>query len=329
MLVCVTGGTGHLGSALIRQLLSLGYRVRVLVRKSSMTNSINDLDVEIVLGDVTDPSSLSNAFKGTNQVFHLAGLVSIMPRMGTKMFDVNVRGTLNVIDACEKNSVERLIYTSSIHAIPPSPESMITNETNVIDPDLVEGDYGKSKALATIEVIKSSQNGSLECVIVCPTGIIGPYDYHSSYIGRTIGLYCSRKIPAYVSGGYDFVDVRDVATGTISASQNGNPGQHYILSGQAVTVEEFFNELQLNTSILRPKIKIPMTLAHLASYASGFGASFIGKDAVLTPYSIKTLGSNSMISSQLARKELGFNPRNWTESLTDQICWMRENGIIN
>ena len=310
MLVCVTGGTGHLGSALIRQLLSLGYRVRVLVRKSSMTNSINDLDVEIVLGDVTDPSSLSNAFKGTNQVFHLAGLVSIMPRMGTKMFDVNVRGTLNVIDACEKNSVERLIYTSSIHAIPPSPESMITNETNVIDPDLAEGDYGKSKALATIEVIKSSQNGSLECVIVCPTGIIGPYDYHSSYIGRTIGLYCSRKIPAYVSGGYDFVDVRDVATGTISASQNGNPGQHYILSGQAVTVEEFFNELQLNTSILRPKIKIPMTLAHLASYASGFGASFIGKDAVLTPYSIKTLGSNSMISSQLARKELGFNPRN-------------------
>tara|TARA_Y100000588_G_scaffold67476_1_gene68368 strand:+ start:30325 stop:31209 length:885 start_codon:yes stop_codon:yes gene_type:complete len=294
-----------------------------------MTNSINDLDVEIVLGDVTDPSSLSNAFKGTNQVFHLAGLVSIMPRMGTKMFDVNVRGTLNVIDACEKNSVERLIYTSSIHAIPPSPESVITNETNVIDPDLVEGDYGKSKALATIEVIKSSQNGSLECVIVCPTGIIGPYDYHSSYIGRTISLYCSRKIPAYVSGGYDFVDVRDVATGTISASQNGNPGQHYILSGQAVTVEEFFNELQLNTRILSPKIKIPIKLANLASYASGFGASFIGKDAVLTPYSIKTLGSNSMISSQLARKELGFKPRNWTESLTDQICWMRENGIIN
>ncbi len=329
MLVCVTGGTGHLGSALIRQLLFLGYRVRVLVRKSSMTNSINDLDVEIVLGDVTDPSSLSNAFKGTNQVFHLAGLVSIMPRMGTKMFDVNVRGTLNVIDACEKNSVERLIYTSSIHAIPPSPESVITNETNVIDPDLVEGDYGKSKALATIEVIKSSQNGSLECVIVCPTGIIGPYDYHSSYIGRTISLYCSRKIPAYVSGGYDFVDVRDVATGTISASQNGNPGQHYILSGQAVTVEEFFNELQLNTRILSPKIKIPIKLANLASYASGFGASFIGKDAVLTPYSIKTLGSNSMISSQLARKELGFKPRNWTESLTDQICWMRENGIIN
>ena len=105
-----------------------------------MTNSMDDLDVEIVLGDVTDPSSLSKAFIGANQVFHLAGLVSIMPRMGTKMFDVNVRGTLNVINACENSSVERLIYTSSIHAIPPSPEGMITNESNMIDPDLVEGD---------------------------------------------------------------------------------------------------------------------------------------------------------------------------------------------
>jgi dihydroflavonol-4-reductase len=193
-----------------------------------------------------------------------------MPRMETRMFNVNVRGTINVINACEKTSVERLIYTSSIHAILPSSVGISTDETNVIDPNLVEGDYSKSKALATLEVIKSSQNTSLECVIVCPTEIIGPYDYHSSYIGRTISLYCSRKFPAYISGGYDFVDVRDVATGTISASQNGNPRQHYILSGQQVTVEEFFNELQLNTRIPRPKIKIPMPLVHLASYASGF-----------------------------------------------------------
>ena len=324
MLVCVTGATGHLGNALIRQLLSIGYRVRVLVRKSSMTNSINDLDVEIVLGDVTDPSSLSNAFKGTKQVFHLAGLVSIMPRMGTKMFDVNVRGTLNVINACEKNSVERLIYTSSIHAIPPSPESMITNETNVIDPDFVEGDYGKSKALATIEVIKSSQNGSLECVIVCPTGIIGPYDYHSSYIGRTISLYCSRKIPAYVSGGYDFVDVRDVSKAAVNLTNSSIHSERFILVSENLPYKEVFQEIArcLNKPI--PNVVASKKMLEFAWRAALLKSIFTGKTPSITKDNSRTSSQEFYYDATKLKKTIDFEFININDSIKNAASYFLE-----
>ena len=327
-MVIVTGATGHIGNVLVRELLARGVVVRALVLPDDDKRPLAGLDIETVHGDVTDPVSLKSAFAGAELVFHLAGIVTIMPGMASVLERVNVGGMRNVIAACRASGVRRLVYTSSIHAIAEPPHGTVIDESQPFDPDRVLGDYARSKARATLLLLDEVRKGGLDAVICCPTGVIGPWDYGISNIGQLILDFASGHLKSYVSGAYDFVDVRDVARGLVLAADKGQPGRHYIFSGAQVQVPELMEELARDIGYPAPTYRIPTVIARTAGIFASVYYRLLRRKPVFTAYSIDVLQSNSLVSSARAREELGFTSRPWQESIRDHVEWFRTEGML-
>ncbi len=326
-MILVTGATGHIGNVLVRELLARNKKVRVLTLPSEDISSLDGLDVDITEGDIRQVGSLIRAFIGCEVVFHLAGIISILPGKKELLHQTNVVGTRNVVDACLEADVRRLIYTSSIHAVKEPPHGTIIDETCPYDPDAVLGDYAKSKAQATLEVLGGVKRG-LEVVVACPTGVIGPYDYRISEMGQLIITLVKGKLKAYLDGAYDFVDVRDVAKGLVLVYEKGRPGESYILSGDQVTIRELLQILKEVSGIEVPSFLIPGWLARTVGKLATPYYILTKTKPLFTAYSVDVLTSNSQISSAKARRELGYSTRPVKESITDAVAWFRENGKL-
>jgi dihydroflavonol-4-reductase len=327
-MIVVTGATGHVGNVLVRHLISSRQAVRALVLPDDDLRPLAGLDVEIIYGDVTDLASLESAFGGVDIVFHLAGIVTIMPRMEKALQRVNVGGVRNVAAACRTAAVRRLVYTSSVHAIAEPPKGTAIDESQPFDLDRVLGDYARSKARATLLLLDEVGKGGLDAVICCPTGVIGPADYGISSIGQLILDFAGGQLKSYVSGAYDFVDVRDVARGLSLAAEKGQTGRHYILSGAQVGVPELMKELEKAIGRPAPTYRIPPAIARAAGVLASAYYRLLRRRPLFTAYSIDVLRSNSQVSSARARQELGFTSRPWQESIRDQVEWFRTQGIL-
>ncbi len=327
-MMVVTGATGHIGNVLGREVRARGQGVRALVMPAEDDRPLEGLDVELVHGDVRHLPSLKAAFTGVDVVFHLAGIVTIMPGMRAILEAVNVGGVRNVIDACRAAGVRRLVYTSSVHAIAEPSHGTVIDESQPFDPDQVLGDYARSKARATLLLLDEVRKGGLDAVVCCPTGVIGPWDYRISNIGQLILDLASGHLRSYVRGAYDFVDVRDVATGLILAAERGQSGHHYILSGAQVQVPELMKELERNIGYKAPGYEIPSGIARAAGVLAGVYYRVMRRRPVFTAYSIDVLTSNSQVSSARAREELGFTARRWQDSIRDHVEWFRAEGML-
>lgn len=326
-MIVVTGATGHIGNVLVRELLEKGEKVRALVYPNEDASSLDGLMVERFSGDVTDLGSLMEAFKGADVVYHLAGIVSISSGQKKILHSVNAEGTKNVVKACIEAGVRRLVYTSSVHAIVEAPHGIAIDETYPFDPNRVFGDYGKSKAMASLEVLEGVKHG-LDAVIVCPSGVIGPYDYRISELGHIVLDYSNKKLKAYIDGAYDFVDVRDVVNGMMLACEKGRKGENYILSGERVTIKGIFNILENLTGIKQPSFKVPLWLVKLAALFTPIYYRCTRTKPIFTSYSIRVLKSNCLISSNKAKKELGYSPRPISTSIEDSIKWFKRMGLV-
>jgi len=323
-MILVTGATGHIGNVLIRRLLAQGEEVRALVWRGEDTTPIKGLDVEQVEGDVLDPASLIPAMQGVDSVYHLAGIISIMPGRNPFVWQVNVEGTRNVLDAARRAQVRRLVYTSSIHAIARAPHGVEMDESLGFDANNPYGEYDRSKATASLEVQKASAEG-LNAVIVCPTGVIGPYDFRGSEMGEVIRGAAEAHPMFYVEGAYDFVDVRDVADGMIAAEKHGRQGESYILSGQKLSVRYMLATVREVTGKAFSSVKIPFSLAEFAARYTPWYYRRTQNKPRFTPYSLEVLQSNSNISHKKAASELGYKPRPVYESIADSVRWFLEN----
>jgi dihydroflavonol-4-reductase len=322
-MILVTGATGHIGNVLVRKMIEQGEKVRALIWRGEDTTPLEDLNVETVEGDVLDPESLELAFKGVEKVFHLAGIISIMPGQNPFVWRVNVEGTRNVLNAARQAGVRRLVYTSSIHAIHRAQHGKVIDESLPFDPNTPYGAYDRSKAEASLEVQKAAQQG-LEAVIICPTGVIGPYDYRRSEMGSVILDAALGKTSPYVDGAYDFVDVRDVADGMILAEKKGQRGESYILSGQKVSVRYLLETVREVTGKAFTSIKIPFNLAEFAAKFTPYYYRWSKARPRFTPYSLEVLRSNADISHAKASRELGYRPRKVYESIADTVRWFLE-----
>ena len=327
-MIVVTGAAGHVGNVLVRELVDRGQIVRALILPYDDHRPLAGLNVEITHGDVTDLKSLISAFVEADLVFHLAGIVTIMPGMKRELERVNVGGIHNVATACRAAGVRRLVYTSSIHAIAEPPQGTVIDESQPFNSDRVLGDYARSKARATLLLLDEVDKGELDAVICCPTGIIGPWDYGISSIGQLILDFASGHLKSYVSGAYDFVDVRDVAKGLVLAAEKGRSGRHYIFSGAQVQVPELMKELAYNIGYPAPTYRIPATIARTAGMLASVYYRLLRRQSVFTAYSIDVLRSNSQVSSVRAREELGFTSRPWQESIHDHVEWFRTEGML-
>ncbi len=323
-MILVTGATGHIGNVLIRKLLDRGEEVRALIWRDEDIMPLKDLDVERVPGDVLDPASLEPAMRGVDTVYHLAGIISIMPGRNPFVWRVNVEGTRNVLEAAQHANIRRLIYTSSIHAIARAPHGAIMDELLGFDQNNPYGEYDRSKAAASLEVQKAAAKG-LDAVIVCPTGVIGPYDFKGSELGEVIRSASEARTMLYVEGAYDFVDVRDVADGLIAARERGRKGESYILSGHKLSVRYMLETVREVTGKAFASVKIPFSLAELAARYTPWYYERTQAKPRFTPYSLEVLRSNSNISFKKALAELGYRPRPVYELIADTVRWFLEN----
>ena len=316
----VTGATGHIGNVLVRKLLERGENVRALILPGESRESISGLKVEAFEGDILNLDSVFESMRGIKGIFHLAGVISIMPGPNPFVRKVNVEGTKNILRAASEKKI-KLIYTSSIHAIQRVDASAgVIDESVPYDMNNPYGAYDRSKAEATLEVLNAARSG-LEAVVACPTGVIGPYDFRGSMMGAVIHGAAVAKPTLYVDGAYDFVDVRDVADGLIAAAENGKRGESYILSGQKITVRYLLETVREITGKHFFQMKIPFDLAKFAAIFTPVYYRFANETPRFTPYSLEVLQSNSNISHAKATRELGYKPRPIFDSIRDAVKW--------
>lgn len=318
----VTGATGHIGNVLVRKLLGRGEKVRALIPRGESREPLNGLDVEAVEGDVLNLDSLFASMRGIRGIFHLAGIISIMPGPNPFVRKVNVEGTKNILRAAKEAGVEKFVYTSSIHAIQRVEEGVI-DESLPYDTDNPYGAYDRSKAEATLEALAAAHAG-LEAVVACPTGVIGPYDYRGSMMGAVIRDAAAAKPALYVDGAYDFVDVRDVADGLIAAAEKGKRGESYILSGNKISVRYLLETVREITGRKFFQIKIPFDLAQFFALFTPMYYRLTRATPRFTPYSLEVLRSNANISHAKATRELGYKPRTIYETISDTVKWFLE-----
>lgn len=320
----VTGATGHIGNVLVRLLIERGEHVRAMIMPGEDPSPLNGLDVQIVEADVLDYQSLLKAFENVDVVFHLAGIISILPGKDHMLQAVNVIGTRNVIQAARSSGVRRLVYTSSIHALKRVPDGVLIDETVPFDTEHAISSYDSSKASASLDVLNTVRDG-LDAVIVCPTGVIGPYDFRLSELGQLILDCVDQKPMLYIDGAYDFVDVRDVADGLILAADKGRRGESYILSGERIEVLDIIKTVQEVLGKRLFSLKVPFSLARFIAKLTPFYYRLTQVKPRFTSYSLATVTSNSYISHAKANAELGYNPRPLQETLADTARWFLEN----
>lgn len=323
-MILVTGAAGHIGNVLVRELLARGKTVRAMLLPGEDRTPLDGLNVEIVEANVLNVSQLTNAFEGVDTVFHLAGLISILPGKDEMVDRVNVEGTRNVIQAARMMGVRRLVYTSSIHALARLPNDQVIDETAPFDPKNSAGEYDRSKAKASLEVLSAARNG-LNAVIVCPTGVIGPYDFRLSELGSLIKDWMANKPSWLIDGAYDFVDVRDVVNGMIAASEHGISGESYILSGEKMTIKNLMLIVKELLHLKPRPLVVPVWLARIAAEFTPQIYRLTHSKPRFTRYSIITVTGGSNISHAKATRDLNYQPRSLRQSLADTVAWFHEN----
>lgn len=326
-MMVVTGAPGHLGNNLVRLLLDRGERVRAMALKGEDLSPLRGLDVEIVEGDVREPATLDRAFQGATTVFHLASVISLLPGHSDLLEQVNVRGARNVAESCLRVGVKRLVYTSSIHALTEPPHGIGIDESAGCDPSRLRMEYAKTKAKGTLQVLEVVKRG-LDGVIVYPSGVIGPNDFRPSEAGQMILDFVRGRIPAVVDGGYNFVDVRDVAQGHIAAADKGVSGEGYILAGEWISVADVLKEVSTLVGRPVPRFRVPTVLIGALAKALMFCSRATGREPLVTADMIEALLSNSQAASAKARTELGYSPRPIRRSIRDAVGWFRQAGMM-
>ena len=241
-LTLVTGGSGFLGSAVVRALIERGVRVRALVRASSPRDNLRGLDCEVVVGDLTDRRSLKAALKDVRYLFHVAADYRLWARDPSEIIRANVEGTLNLKREALAAGVERIVYTSSVAALRVAGATAPVDEAAALSPEEAIGAYKRSKTMAERAVEDMILREGLPAIIVSPTTPIGPRDIRPTPTGRILLDAARGRIPAFVDTGLNFVHVDDVAAGHLQAFEKGRIGERYILGGENLTLRQLLEK---------------------------------------------------------------------------------------
>ncbi len=328
MSTLVTGATGFLGSHIARKLVERGDKVKLLLRKTSRTSNIDDIDAERVYGDVTDKESIENALKGCNKLYHTAGAVSFRKADYQKMEDINVGGTNNVMSAALEQGMEKVVYTSSVAAIGVDPNGGIANEDTEFTLEDLGVQYLNTKHRAEEAALSYHQQG-LPVVVVNPAVVIGPGDVYLSSTAF-ISWFCKKKFPGYMEGTLNMVDVEDVANGHLLAAEKGKDGERYILGNVNLTLLELFKMLERITGISRPKMKIPYVMALASGYLVErvLGLQF-PNFSTMDVDSVKLSKFRWHYDCSKAKNELGYETSDIEQSVINTVDWFKENGYLD
>ena len=314
----VTGGSGFLGSHVVRALAARGDDLRLLLRRGSSVDHLTDLEFERASGDVLDRRAVARATKGADRVFHIAGTTSMLPKHREKVFDLNVKGTRIVLEESLSAGVERVVFTSSVAAIGPARPRSTADETQPFRAGSLGIAYVNSKHEAEVEALRLAAHG-LPVVIVNPSFVLGPDDPRGTSM-ELVSRFLLGRIPAYVSGGLNIVDVRDVATGHVLAEEKGEPGERYILAARNFTFDRLFADMARLSGRDHAPVKLPGPPTLLAVEMMGRA----GIPVPISPDEVRSASCWWTYRNAKARRELGFAPRPHEETLEDAIRWQMD-----
>ncbi|HXZ95438.1 MAG TPA: hopanoid-associated sugar epimerase [Burkholderiales bacterium] len=323
----VTGASGFVGSALVRTLIAAAHQVRVLVRPASDRRNIEGLPLEIALGDLADPRSLERALEGCGALFHVAADYRLWARRPQQLYQNNVAGTVNIMQAALKAGVGRIVYTSSVATLGLHADGSPADENTPVTLDDMIGHYKRSKFLAEAEVKRMVVEQGLPAVIVNPSTPVGPRDIKPTPTGRMVLDAACGRTPAYVDTGLNLVHVDDVAQGHLLAFERAAVGERYILGGRNMTLQEILVEVARITGQKPPRVKLPHNLVLPIAYLSEAWAWLTnGPEPRATVDGVRLSKKYMYFSIEKARRELSYNPRPVEQALKDAVEWFRANG---
>ena len=321
----VTGGTGLVGNCVIRELLARGHQVRALCRPNTSRHCFDGLDVEVVLGDLGDASTLERAVDGCQAVIHSAAMIHIGWKKLAESRQVNVEGTRRVVAACQKHSVP-LVYISTVDTLPAARTTckpIAEDSTGVLNPPCT---YVLSKTEAEQIVRNAVAEGRLDAIIIHPGFMLAPLDWKPSS-GRMMLEILKAPLALAPGGGCSVCDARDVAVGIVDSLTHGRYGQSYILAGENLTYQELWKQM-LRTMGCSKRVASPKRFLNLVS-------AVLNSTQRLLPVREGDVNGASIAMGQLyhyycsakAKHELGYRNRPLEQTLTEAWHWLKHHHL--
>jgi dihydroflavonol-4-reductase len=326
MTTLVTGASGFLGSHVARQLVARGDAVRVLLRPSSQTRALEGLPVEQVSGDLRDPASLDRALGGVRRVFHVAADYRLWARDPRDIYESNVTGTRNLLEAARRAGIEQLVYTSTVATVAVDRPTLPNEQTASALQEMV-GHYKRSKWLAEQEALRAAKEG-LPVIVVMPTTPVGPCDWKPTPTGKIILDFLNGKMPGYVDTGLNFVAVEDAAKGHLLAAERGKFGERYLIGAENLTLKQVLGTLARITGLPAPRLKIPHALALGVAYAETAFSRLLGREPQIPVEGVKIARHLMFVDCSKAQRELGFRPGPVEAALERAVRWYESNGYV-
>lgn len=325
----VTGGTGFVGSHLVRMLCERGKHVRVLVRAESRLDIQNNLPIEPIKGDLREPNSLQPFVEGASELYHVAADYRLWSPDLNELYQSNVQGTENILKAAMQAHVPKVVYTSTVGCLGIPHDGTPGNECTPVTIDDMIGHYKRSKFLAEQVALDYARQG-LPIVIVNPSTPVGPGDHKPTPTGKVIVDYLNGNIPAYVDTGLNLIDVRDTALGHILAAENGRIGEKYILGGCNMTLAEILATIASIVGKKPPKVRIPYCIAYVAGVCSTTWANCITHQPPgISIESVRMSKKHMFFSADKAIRELGLPQSSVEKALADAVKWFTEHGYVS
>ncbi len=320
----VTGASGFVGSHVARMLVERGEMVRVLVRPQSSLCALEGLPVEKVYGDLRDPQSLGPAVKGVERIFHVAADYRLGASNPQEIYDANVTGTRNLLEAARQAGAKRIVVTSSVATIAVDRGNGLPDEKMEARLEEMIGHYKRSKFLAEQEALRAASEG-LPVVVVNPTTPVGPGDWKPTPTGRIIVDFLNGKMPAYVETGLNWVPVEDVAAGHWLAAERGRVGERYILGGRNMSLKEVLDVLARISGRPSPRVRLPHAVAMAAGYADQFFSRLLDRPPRIPLEGVRMARHKMFVDGSKAARELGFQAGPVEAALERAVAWYGQN----
>ena len=325
MKIAITGASGHVGINLCNTLLQAGHQVKALYHRND--KELKKIPVQLIKGDVLDKASIRSLLEDVEVVYHLAAKISIVGDKDGMVHRTNSEGTANLLDISREKGIRRFIHFSSIHAFQQHPLNERLDETRPLVKDKGFA-YDCSKASGE-RAVREAVGKGLDAVILSPTAIVGPADPEPSLTGKAIVDLINHKIPSLVPGGYDWVDVRDVVDAAVAAIDKGRSGEKYLLSGHWHSLTDLASILEKESGRRIVRTVLPFWLARVGLPFIGLYSTLSQKEPLYTKESLVIISEGSRLTDHSkASKELGFQPRPFTETIRDMVAWLKYNHYI-
>ena len=326
----LTGATGFVGGALLRELLASGWEVRILVRPGSQRRNLQGIrePFEVADGNLRDRKSLRKAMDGCNHVFHVAARYSLWNPDPLEIYRDNVDGTRNILEVAAQAGVERVVYTSTVGVLKAPDNGRPADESSDAKVDDIHGHYKRTKWYAE-ECASEMAGAGLPVIIVNPSTPVGPNDVKPTPTGRIIVNFLRGLMPAYTDTGLNIVPVEDVARGHILAAEFGKPGRRYILGGENMTLRRLLETLAALTRRKPPRIALPPGLLVPMAIVSEAVSRVTQRPPWVSWEAIQMARKHMFFDSTRARQELGYEPSDATLALERAVHWFQENGYVN